>query len=174
MLRDDFTRRNPEQFESVRHQVFVLLAERFHSVDQRMQMHLSAHILELYREFLPSAHAYANFSSSLKPGEHKPFEQEDLPYLRAFEGVYSGFRLAVRTGRLCRLPGFAGGDCAHFPEGIFIVRDEKGYRWRSAQAYGACLELAIVGTICAWVHAGEVSSHRHRRRPIRYLCCYPR
>lgn len=84
MLRDDFTRRNPEQFEAVRHQVFVLLAERFHSVDQRMQMHLSAHILELYREFLPSAHAYANFSSSLKPGEHKPFGQEDLPYLRRF------------------------------------------------------------------------------------------
>ena len=84
MLRDDFTRRNPEQFESVRHQVFVLLAERFHSgrpthADAPERPHL-----ELYREFLPSAHAYANFSSSLKPGEHKPFEQEDLPYLQRF------------------------------------------------------------------------------------------
>ncbi|MGC6585012.1 bacterio-opsin activator [Paenibacillus sp. Dod16] len=127
MLRDDFTRRNPEQFESVRHQVFVLLAERFHSVDQRMQMHLSAHILELYREFLPSAHAYANFSSSLKPGEHKPFEQEDLPYLQRFlKASIRGSDWQSELVDSADYPVLLEEIAAHFPEGIFIVRDEKG------------------------------------------------
>lgn len=127
MLRDDFARRNPEQFEAVRHQVFVLLAERFHSVDQRMQTRLSAHILELYREFLPSAHAYANFSSSLKPGEQKPFRQEELPYLQRFlKASILGSDWQSELVEPDDCPVLLEEIAAHFPEGIFIVRDEKG------------------------------------------------
>ncbi|MGG4108099.1 bacterio-opsin activator [Paenibacillus lautus] len=127
MLRDDFARRNPEQFEAVRHQAFVLLAERFHSVDQRMQMRLSAHILELYREFLPSAHAYANFSSSLKPGEQKPFGQGDLPYLQCFlKASIQGSDWQSELVEPADCPVLLEEIAAHFPEGIFIVRDEKG------------------------------------------------
>lgn len=127
MLRDDFARRNPEQFEAVRHQAFVLLAERFHSVDQRMQMRMSAHILELYREFLPSAHAYANFASSLKPGEQKPFGQEDLPYLQRFlKASILGSDWQSELVEPADCPVLLEEIAAHFPEGIFIVRDEKG------------------------------------------------
>ncbi|MGG4343612.1 bacterio-opsin activator [Paenibacillus lautus] len=127
MLRDDFARRNPEQFEAVRHQAFVLLSERFHSVDQRMQMRISAHILELYREFLPSTHAYANFSSSLKPGEQKPFRQEDLPYLQRFlKASIQGSDWQSELVKPADCPVLLKEIAAHFPDGIFIVRDEKG------------------------------------------------
>ncbi|ANY72777.1 bacterio-opsin activator [Paenibacillus ihbetae] len=127
ILREDFARRTPEQFEAVRHQAFVLLAERFHSVDQRMQMRLSAHILELYREFLPSAHAYANFSSSLKPGEQKPFEQEDLPDLqRLMKASILGSDWQSELVDPDNYPALLDEIADQFPEGIFVVRDEKG------------------------------------------------
>lgn len=127
ILREDFARRTPEQFEAVRHRAFVLLAERFHSVDQRMQMRLSAHILELYREFLPSAHAYANFSSSLKPGEQKPFQLEDLPDLQRFmKASILGSDWQSELVEPADYPALLDGIAARFPEGIFVVRDEKG------------------------------------------------
>jgi len=127
IIREDFGHRTPEQFEAVRHQAFVLLAERFHSVDQRMQMRLSAHILELYRECLPSAHAYANFSSSLKPGEQKPFEQEDLPDLqRLMKASILGSDWQSELVDPDNYPALLDEIADQFPEGIFVVRDEKG------------------------------------------------
>jgi len=127
LLRDDFAQRNAEQFERVRGKVFSLLAEQFHSVDKQLQMRLAAHVLELYREFLPSTHAYANFSSNLKPGQPKPFQQEDLPYLKHFLMVSVNesdwqSELVETAHYQALLEDIA----LHFSDGIFIVRDYKG------------------------------------------------
>ncbi|GAB6928941.1 hypothetical protein JCM10914A_29240 [Paenibacillus sp. JCM 10914] len=127
ILRDDFARRNPEQYEWTRHQVFAQLAERFHGVDPAIQMTLSAHILELYREFLPSAHAYANFASTLKSGEQKPFQSEDLPHLQEF--MAASIRNSDWQSELVErddYPAVLGEIAVRFPEGIFVVRDEQG------------------------------------------------
>lgn len=127
LLRDEFARKNPRQFEMVRSKVFNLLAERFHLVDREMQMRLAAQALELYREFLPSSHAYASFSSALRAGKRRPFRQEDLASLHRLLAV--SLDKANWQSELVEAADYRAllKDIAlHAPEGLFIVRDDRG------------------------------------------------
>ncbi|WP_276356449.1 bacterio-opsin activator [Cohnella caldifontis] len=138
LLREDFARRDPDKFQALRHRIFQLLAERFHAVDRRMQMRIAAHVLEIYREFLPAAHAYADFSSTLKSGEHKPYQPEDLPSLHRFLSVSLAqsdwqSELVRREDDHDLLEDIAW-NC---PEGIFVVRDDGG----TPLAFNAALPL---------------------------------
>lgn len=127
LLRDDYARRAPDKFKDLRQKVFQRLAELFHTVDQRLQRRIASHVLELYREFLPSAHAYVNFSSRYKPNEDSRFQPEDLPYLHRF--------LAASINQSDWQSEFAKSEdyhellediAVHSPEGICVVRDEVG------------------------------------------------
>lgn len=127
LLRDDFALRTPEAFQLTRNKVFNLLAEQFRSADKQIQMRLAAHALELYREFLPSTHAYANFSLALKPGKQQPFQQEDLLALQSF--LQASLRKADWQSELVNPTEYSAllEDIAHhYPEGLFIVRDDEG------------------------------------------------
>ncbi|PYI53400.1 bacterio-opsin activator [Paenibacillus flagellatus] len=127
LLRDDYSSRHPEQFRALRHRTLRLLADRFREADRRTRMRIAAHVLELYREFLPSAHAYADFSSVLRPGETEPYRPEDLPCLHRFLAdslARSDWHSELVRAEDCHdvLDEIAG----HSPEGICIVRDEGG------------------------------------------------
>lgn len=127
LLRDDFVQRNPEQFQILRQQVFKLLAEQFHAADKRRQIHIAAYVLELYREYLPTAHAYVDFSSILKPGEPKPFQPEDLPDLHRF--LAASLAQSDWQSELTQADDYHDllEDIAkHCPEGICVVRNENG------------------------------------------------
>lgn len=127
LLRDDYSRRHPQRFQSLRHRALRLLAERFRTVDRRTQMRIASHVLELYREFLPSAHAYVDFSSALRPGEPIPYRPEDLPFLHRF--LADSLARADWQSELVRAE-----DChavldeiaLHSPEGFCIVRSDTG------------------------------------------------
>ncbi|MEF3302600.1 bacterio-opsin activator [Paenibacillus sp. GYB003] len=127
LLRDDTGSRYPELFRSLRHRTLRLLTDRFREADRRTRMRIAAHVLELYREFLPSAHAYADFSSALRPRESEPYRPEDLPVLHRF--LADSLARSDWHSELVRAD-----DChdvlneiaAHSPEGICIVRDEGG------------------------------------------------
>ncbi|WP_018750336.1 hypothetical protein [Paenibacillus sanguinis] len=84
LLREDYAQRSPQLFQAARGRALELLAERFHEVDKRQQMRIAAHVLEVYREFLPAVHAYAHFSSTLRLSEPEPFQPEDLPTMHRF------------------------------------------------------------------------------------------
>lgn len=62
MLREDYEKRDPGQYQSMRSRVLELLAERYPAATKLGQMQIAAHVLELYREQLPAVHAYADFS----------------------------------------------------------------------------------------------------------------
>jgi len=127
LLRQEYVRRNPEEFDERRLRAFRLLAERFRREDKQGQMMIAAHVLELYRERLPQAMAYADFATALKPGESLPYQPSDLPHLQRMLAVsaaqsdwQSELVLAENYPRLLE-------DIAmHGPEGIFVVRDEQG------------------------------------------------
>ncbi|KAF4325881.1 hypothetical protein G195_000505 [Phytophthora kernoviae 00238/432] len=62
MLREDYEKRDPGQYQSMRSRVLELLVERYPAATKLGQMQIAAHVLELYREQLPAVHAYADFS----------------------------------------------------------------------------------------------------------------
>lgn len=127
MLRQEYVRRNPAEYDERRLRAFRLLAERFRTADKQGQMIIAAHVLELYRERLPQSMAYADFATALKPGDSRPYEPSDLPHLQRMLAVsaaqsdwQSELVLAENYPRLLE-------DIAlHSPEGIFVVRDEQG------------------------------------------------
>lgn len=143
LLRKDYVQRNPGQFHELRHQTFKLLAEQFHEADKRRQMGIAAHVLELYREYLPSAHAYADFSLTVKPGKHEPYQAEDLPDLHRF--MAASLAQSDWQTELARAEDYDAllDDIArHCPEGICVVRDDGG------------APLAFCAGV--WLHAGSV------------------
>ncbi|WP_020620415.1 hypothetical protein [Paenibacillus daejeonensis] len=82
LLREDHAQRWPQRFQTMRHRTLELLADKFHTVDRRMQLRIAAHVLELYRELLPAASAYANFATRLEPGEGRMAGEADMPVLQ--------------------------------------------------------------------------------------------
>lgn len=143
LLREEHARRNPSQFQQLRLDVFKLLAEQFRLADKRRQMQIAAHVLELYREFLPAAHAYADFSSTLKPQEHSPYRAEDLPHLQRFLAwsiSHSDWQSELVDPQ--KYHELLETIAAKHPEGVFVVRDPGG------------VPLAF----CAgfWLHAGTM------------------
>ncbi|MCK8489539.1 bacterio-opsin activator [Paenibacillus sp. MBLB2552] len=127
LLRNDFAQRDAAQFQVRRQQVFQLLAEQFRHADTRQQRGIAAHIMELYREFLPSAHAYADFSTALSPGVHTPFRPEDLGSLQQL--LAAAISPTNWQSELVHAKAYSAllDDIArHSPEGICVVRDDSG------------------------------------------------
>ncbi len=127
LLREDFQRRDPGQFRKLRHQAFRLMADGFHDADRRTQTHIAAHVLELYRENLPWAHAYADFSAPLESGEPTRYLADDLPFLHRFLAdslARSDWHSELVRAEDCHplLDAIA----LHSPEGICIVRRDNG------------------------------------------------
>lgn len=127
LLREDYMRRDPGQYEQVRLSVFMLLSARYEAEGRRSQMRIAAHVLELYREYLPSAHAYADFSVAIHTGEDIAFRGEDLPQLQrmladslAVDNWHSELVSVEDCGLL--LQEIA----THSPEGICVVRSDSG------------------------------------------------
>jgi len=127
LLREDYLRRVPGQFQTLRHRAFRLMADKFHNADRRTQTHIAAHVLELYRENLPFAHAYADFSAALRTDEPPRYQAEDLPFLHRF--LEESLARSDWHSELVRAE-----DChavldeivRHSPEGICVVRRENG------------------------------------------------
>ncbi|WP_408635056.1 NB-ARC domain-containing protein [Paenibacillus phocaensis] len=127
LMRDDYARRDADRFQSRRHQAFRLLAEQFHSAEPRRQRGIAAHILELYREYLPSAHAYADFSTALNPGTYLPFRPEDLGDLQQLlAAAISPTNWQSELVTAGDYPALLDEIARHSPEGICIVRDDSG------------------------------------------------
>lgn len=127
LLRSDFAQRDADQFQVRRQQAFQLLVEQFRLADIRQQRGIAAHILELYREFLPSAHAYADFSTALNPGVHTPFRPEDLDSLQQL--LAAAISPTNWQSELVHAQEYSAllDDIARYsPEGICIVRDDSG------------------------------------------------
>ncbi|XID95591.1 bacterio-opsin activator [Paenibacillaceae bacterium WGS1546] len=127
LLREDYSRRNPGQFRTMRHKAFGLIAERFPGADRRTQMRFAAHVLELYREYLPSAHAYADFSAPLGPGGPAPYRSEDLPFLHRFLAdslARSDWQSELVRAKDCH--AVLDEIARRSPEGICVVRNDKG------------------------------------------------
>ncbi|MEO2206674.1 bacterio-opsin activator [Paenibacillus pabuli] len=126
MLREDYERRDPGHYQMMRSRVLELLTERYPSVNRLLQMQIATHTLELYREQLPSTHAYTDFSTvrQREVEQQMSFEPEDLPYLQRFlnaslarsdwqsELIESGQHSAL-------LDDIAN----HVPEGIRVIRN---------------------------------------------------
>lgn len=127
LLREEFARKHPVQFQFVRSKVLHLLADRFQLADREMQMRLAAHALELFREFLPMTHAYASFASVLRPGKREPFRQGDLSSLHRF--LAASLNRADWQSELVEAADYSAllEDIAfRFPEGLLVVRDDQG------------------------------------------------
>ncbi|GEM_PF-1053543 len=127
LLREDWAQRHPLQFQTLRQRALEWLIDEFHGADKRWQMRIAAHVLELYREFLPTAHAYADFSTRLLSGEQQPYRPEDLPVLQqllseSIQGSNWQSELVQPDAYYALLDDIA----SHCPTGIFIVRDEAG------------------------------------------------
>lgn len=127
LLRSDFAQRDGDQFQARRQQAFHLLTEQFRLADVRQQRRIAAHILELYREFLPSAHAYADFSTALSPGVHAPFRPEDLDSLQQLlAAAISPTNWQSELVHAQEYSALLDDIARHSPEGICIVRDDSG------------------------------------------------
>lgn len=127
LLREDYAASSPEPFRRLRRKALTLLAERFHAVDKKAQMRIAGHVLELYREFLPSALAYASFASNVSIGEHRPYRPEDLPTLQRL--LAASVAENNWQTELAFAPDYAAlldDISTHSPEGLCIVRDEAG------------------------------------------------
>ncbi|MFS0723581.1 bacterio-opsin activator [Paenibacillus sp. 1P07SE] len=127
LLREDNARRRPQRYRSMRRRTLELLAEQFPTVDRRMQMRFAAHVLELYRELLPDASAYANFATRLEPGEGRIACEADMPGL---ERLLAGSKARpfwqselVNPDQYEALLSAIYRSC---PEGIVVVHDESG------------------------------------------------
>ncbi|WP_080834322.1 NB-ARC domain-containing protein [Cohnella massiliensis] len=141
LLREEYAARQPAAFQQLRQKAFRLLAKQYHAVDKRLQMRFAAHILELYREFLPSAHAYANFASRLRAGEIRPFRPEDLPHLQRFLAA-SAANWQSELIRAQDHQALLGDIAKRSPEGICVVRNDDG------------LPLAFCAGV--WLHASTL------------------
>ncbi|MBT2284228.1 bacterio-opsin activator [Paenibacillus polymyxa] len=126
MLREDYERRDPGDYQMMRSRVLELLTERYPSVNKLLQMQIAAHILELYREQLPSSHAYTDFSGirQREVEQQMSFEPEDLPYLQRFLAeslARSDWQSElIENGQYSSLLD----DIANYaPEGIRIIRN---------------------------------------------------
>lgn len=143
LLREDWAKRDPAQFQGLRTRVFGLLAEQFDEADGRGQMRIAAHVLELYREFLPAGHAYADFSSRPSFGETRPYQPEDLPHLhRHLATSVSRANWQCELVRPEEYHSLLDDIAAHCPSGIFIVCDGDG------------TPLAFCAGL--WLHAGTL------------------
>ncbi|ANS76242.1 bacterio-opsin activator [Paenibacillus yonginensis] len=143
LLREDYAQRWADAFQLLRNRVFTVLAERFQTAGKRQQMRIAAHVLELYREFLPAAHAYAHFSSQLRVPEPSPFQPEDLPELQRF--MAASVAQSDWQSELVRpedYPALLEDIAEHSPEGIRVVRSDA----RTPLAFSAGL----------WLHAGTM------------------
>ncbi|MBB6635746.1 bacterio-opsin activator [Cohnella thailandensis] len=126
LLREEYAAKSPLLFQDLRQRIIRLLTEQFHAADKRLQMRYAAHILELYREFLPIANAYANFSSNLRPGEYRPYRPEDLPHLQRFLAAAAPTDWQTELARAEDYPSLLASIAESCPEGICVVRDELG------------------------------------------------
>ncbi|SFE40738.1 hypothetical protein SAMN04487969_102375 [Paenibacillus algorifonticola] len=127
ILREDYERRDPGQYQAMRSEVLGKLAEQFPSVNKLQQMQIAAHALELYREQLPAAHPYVDFSGIRKQERQWGFEPNDLSHLHRFLSAslsQSDWQSElVEPGEYHHLLD----DIArHSPEGIRIIRDSNG------------------------------------------------
>ncbi|MFC4597874.1 bacterio-opsin activator [Cohnella hongkongensis] len=127
LLRLDYAHRHPAQFQTLRHTAFKRMADGFHDADRRTQMHVAAHVLELYREYLPSSHAYADFTASLRPGELPLYRPEDLPSLHRFLAdslAQSNWHSELVRAEDCH--AVLDEIARHSPEGICVLRLDDG------------------------------------------------
>lgn len=127
MLREDYATTFPESFLRLRDQVFRLLAERFRESGKRYQMRIAGHILELYREYLPSTNEYAVFSTPVRTGSQQPYGQGDMPELQRL--LASSVADNNWQTELADSGDYAAllDDIARVsPEGICVIRDEAG------------------------------------------------
>lgn len=127
LLREEFARKHPVQFQLVRSKVLHLLAERFQLADHELQMRLAAHTLELFREFLPTTHAYASFGSALRPGKREEFRPGDLSSLLHF--LIASLKKNDWQSELvdaADYPALLEDIAQSFPEGLLVVRDDLG------------------------------------------------
>ncbi|NUU77753.1 bacterio-opsin activator [Paenibacillus xylanilyticus] len=146
MLREDYKTRDPGHYQLMRSRALELLAERYPSVNKLLQMQIAAHTLELYREQLPTAHSYADFSIARQREQEQQmvFESDDLPYLQRFLAASlsrSDWQSElIENGQYSSLLD----DIAkHVPEGIRVIRNAD----RVPLAFCAGL----------WLHAKTVS-----------------
>lgn len=84
ILRDDYKQRDPGEYNTMRRLALKLLIEQYPAADRLRQMQFAAHALELYREQLPAAHQYVDFSGVHGQEQRRGFSPEDLPYLHRF------------------------------------------------------------------------------------------
>ncbi|WP_209873460.1 hypothetical protein [Paenibacillus silagei] len=84
MLREDYQRRDPGQYHRMRSRTLELLTGVFPASNTLQQMQIAAHVLELYREQLPIAGTYTDFSAVRTQERQREYEPGDLPYLHRF------------------------------------------------------------------------------------------
>lgn len=84
ILREDYELRNPREYKTMRLRALRLLIEQYPAADKLRQMQLAAHVLELYREQLPAAHQYVDFSGIHQQERRRGINAEDMPYLHRF------------------------------------------------------------------------------------------
>ncbi|CAM3550752.1 MULTISPECIES: bacterio-opsin activator [Saccharibacillus] len=129
ILREDYKKRDPGRYHSMRSEVLERLAERYPSANRLLQMRIAAHTLELYREQLPAAHPYADFSSlrQREPERETVYRSEDLPELQRLLAVSlarSDWQSElVASGRHALLLNDIAGEA---PESIRVIRQEDG------------------------------------------------
>ncbi|OFW77920.1 MAG: hypothetical protein A2201_08800 [Alicyclobacillus sp. RIFOXYA1_FULL_53_8] len=127
MLREDLRQRDPNAFYALRYRVMKTLAEQFVSAHQQGQIRITAHILNLYREHLPTEHEYAKFSLAPQARPYQPFHADDLPALHrmiSLSVVQANWQSELVSPE--RYHDLLDEIALACPEGIFIVRDQTG------------------------------------------------
>lgn len=90
-------------------------------------MRITAHILNLYREHMPTEHEYTNFPAAPQTGLYQPFHSNDLPALHrmiAQSVAQSNWQSELVSPE--HYHDLLEEIAIHSPEGILIVRDETG------------------------------------------------
>ncbi|MFE6076922.1 bacterio-opsin activator [Paenibacillus sp. NPDC057886] len=86
ILREDYEKRDPGQYQSMRSRILELLAEKYPEASKLRQMQIATHVLELYREQLPAVHAYADFSGMRQQHyeQQASLNSDELPLLHRY------------------------------------------------------------------------------------------
>lgn len=127
MLREEYKQRHPGEYSNMRRLALKLLIGQYPAADRLRQMQYAAHALELYREQLPAAHRYVDFSGIHGQEQRQSFQPEDLPYLHRFLAVSlsrSDWQSElVKAGTHHRL---LDDIAAYSPMSILVTRDAEG------------------------------------------------
>ncbi|MBD2845354.1 bacterio-opsin activator [Paenibacillus sp. IB182496] len=125
LLRADWQSRHVSQFQRMRRRAFSLLSDAYPQAQRRRQMAIAAHVLELYRAYLPAASSYADFSMYLPPAAQEPYRPEDLPeLLRLLTDSVAGGDWQTEAVPAQTYPALLEELVRSSPGGVFVVRDE--------------------------------------------------